>query len=106
LADKVKIAAEQAKKTTMPYLDKAETLADDKFEETKEAKDLITKVLHNNPKVLQTPKPEVRAKSLKDSAIHLDLRHWANNEYFSAVFTETLENCKTAFDAAGIMIQP
>jgi hypothetical protein len=52
LADKVKIAAEQAKKTTMPYLDKAETLADDKFEETKEAKDLITKVLHNNPKVL------------------------------------------------------
>jgi small conductance mechanosensitive channel len=28
------------------------------------------------------------------------------SEDYGAVFTETLENCKTAFDAAGIVIQP
>lgn len=72
----------------------------------KKAKDLIMEVLNTNPKVLQTPKPEVFVKNLTDSAIQLAVRPWANNEDFGAVFTETLENCKTAFDAAGIVIQP
>lgn len=72
----------------------------------KKAKDLIMEVLNTNPKVLQTPKPEVFVKNLTDSAIQLAVRPWANNEDFGAVFTETLENCKTAFDAAGIAIQP
>lgn len=72
----------------------------------KKAKDLIMEVLNNNPKVLQTPKPEVFVKNLTDSAIQLAVRPWANSEDFGVVFTETLENCKTAFDAAGIVIQP
>jgi small conductance mechanosensitive channel len=72
----------------------------------KKAKDLIMEVLNNNPRVLQTPKPEVFVKNLTDSAIQLAVRPWANNEDFGSVFTETLENCKTAFDTAGIVIQP
>ncbi|NRS87301.1 small conductance mechanosensitive channel [Flavobacterium sp. 7E] len=72
----------------------------------KKAKDLIMEILNNNPKVLQTPKPDVFVKNLTDSAIQLAVRPWANNEDFGAVFTETLENCKNAFDAAGIIIQP
>lgn len=72
----------------------------------KEAKDLIMQVLNSNPKVLQTPQPEVFVKNLTDSAIQLAVRPWANNEDFGIVFTETLENCKIAFDAAGIVIQP
>jgi small conductance mechanosensitive channel len=44
-------------------------------------------------------------KNLTDSAIELAVRPWASEDY-GAVFTETLENCKTAFDAAGIVIQP
>jgi small conductance mechanosensitive channel len=72
----------------------------------KKAKDLILSILNENPKVLQIPQPEVFVKNLTDSAIELAVRPWANSADFAAVFTETLENCKTAFDAAGIVIQP
>jgi small-conductance mechanosensitive channel len=44
-------------------------------------------------------------KNLTDSAIELAVRPWAKRRLWCR-FTETLENCKTAFDAAGIVIQP
>ncbi len=72
----------------------------------KKAKDLITEVLNNNPKVLKTPAAEVSVKLLTDSSIQLAVRPWANNADFSTVSSDTLENCKLAFDAAGIVIQP
>lgn len=72
----------------------------------KKAKDIITEVLKSNPKILQTPAAEVSVKNLTDNAIQLAVRPWANNEDFSAVFAETLENCKSAFDKEGIIIQP
>jgi small conductance mechanosensitive channel len=71
----------------------------------KKAKDLIEAVLINNPKVLQTPKPEVFVKNLTDSAIQLAVRPWAKNSDFGAVSSDTLESCKLAFDTAGIAIQ-
>ncbi|MBX9887818.1 MAG: mechanosensitive ion channel [Flavobacteriaceae bacterium] len=72
----------------------------------KQAKDIITAILKNNPKVLKTPKAEVFVKNLTDSAIQLAVRPWAKNEDFGSVFTQTLEDCKNAFDEAGIAIQP
>ena len=72
----------------------------------KKAKEIITEVLKNNPKVLKTPAAEVSVKNLTDSSIQLAVRPWANNEDFWGVYSETLEKCKLAFDAAGIVIQP
>jgi small conductance mechanosensitive channel len=72
----------------------------------KQAKDIILDILNNNPKVLQDPKPDVFVKNLTDSAIELAVRPWANKDDYGSVFTETLENCKNAFDKAGIKIQP
>lgn len=72
----------------------------------KKAKDLITEVINNNPKVLKTPAAEVSVKLLTDSSIQLAVRPWANNADFGAVSSDTLESCKLAFDAAGIVIQP
>jgi small conductance mechanosensitive channel len=72
----------------------------------KKAKNIITEVLNNNPKILKTPIAEVSVKNLTDNAIQLAVRPWANNEDFGAVFSETLESCKLAFDAAGIVVQP
>jgi small conductance mechanosensitive channel len=72
----------------------------------KKVKEIITAILKNNPKVLQTPAAEVSVKNLTDSAIQLAVRPWANNEDYGVVFSETLESCKLAFDAAGIVIQP
>ncbi|PRZ25046.1 mechanosensitive ion channel family protein [Flavobacterium granuli] len=72
----------------------------------KKAKDIITNVLKANPKVLKTPGFEVSVKSLTDTSIQLAVRPWATNENFGSITSETLENCKIAFDAAGISIQP
>lgn len=72
----------------------------------KKAKDIITEVLKNNPKVLKTPAAEVSVKNLTDSSIQLAVRPWANNEDYWGVYAETLEGCKLAFDDAGIVIQP
>jgi small conductance mechanosensitive channel len=72
----------------------------------KKAKEIITAILNNNPKVLLTPAAEVSVKNLTDNSIQLAVRPWANNEDFGAVFSDTLENCKLAFDAAEITFQP
>ncbi|MBC7493551.1 MAG: mechanosensitive ion channel [Flavobacterium sp.] len=72
----------------------------------KKAKDIITAVLNKNPKVLKIPKFEVSVKNLTDNSIQLAVRPWVNNEDFGIVYAETLENCKLAFDTAGICIQP
>ena len=72
----------------------------------KKAKDIITGVLKNNPKILKTPEAEVSVKLLTDSSIQLAVRPWAKNEDFWNVYSDTLENCKLAFDAAGIELQP
>ncbi|MFV8268613.1 mechanosensitive ion channel family protein [Flavobacterium sp. GT2N3] len=72
----------------------------------KEAKDIIIDVLNNNPKVLKAPAAEVSVKNLTDNAIQLAVRPWAASEDFWGVYADTLQNCKQAFDTAGIVIQP
>ncbi|MBF4472184.1 MULTISPECIES: mechanosensitive ion channel family protein [Flavobacterium] len=72
----------------------------------KKAKDIITKALADNPKVLPSPAAEVSVKNLTDSSIQLAVRPWAKNEDFSSVVATTLEDCKLAFDNAGITFQP
>jgi small conductance mechanosensitive channel len=72
----------------------------------RKAKEIITAVLNNNPKILTNPVAEVSVRNLTDNAVQLAVRPWASNDNFSAVSSETLENCKLAFDAAGITIQP
>lgn len=72
----------------------------------KKTKDILLDVLIKNPKVLKTPAPEVFVKNLTSSSVEFAVRPWAKNENYGAVFSETLENCKTALDEAGIAIQP
>ena len=82
------------------------TLAISYDTDIKKVKEIITVILQSNPKVLITPAPEVAVKNLTDNAIQLSVRPWATNEDYGVVFSETLESCKLAFDAAGIVIQP
>lgn len=82
------------------------TLAISYDTDIKKAKDLITDVLKNNPKVLKSPEAEVSVKLLTDSSIQLAVRPWASNADYGSVSSDTLENCKLAFDTAGIVIQP
>lgn len=70
------------------------------------AKDIITKVLDSNPHVLKTPEAEVYVKILTDTAIQLSIKPWATNNDYDNVCSDTLQDCKEAFDLAGITIQP
>lgn len=70
------------------------------------AKELILNILENNPKVLKHPKPTVAITDLTDSSIKFAIRAWTETLDFSDVSSDILEDCKTAFDAAGISIQP
>ncbi|OXA79683.1 mechanosensitive ion channel family protein [Flavobacterium frigidimaris] len=72
----------------------------------KKAKEVLLDVLNKNPKVLKKPAPEVFVKNLTASAVEFSVRPWAKNANYGAVFSETLENCKTALDEAGISVQP
>ncbi|PZX93557.1 mechanosensitive ion channel family protein [Flavobacterium aquariorum] len=72
----------------------------------KAAKDIITTVLKNNPKVLTSPAAEVSVKNITDNSVQLAVRPWAKNEDYGTVVSDTLENCKLALDAEGINFQP
>ena len=72
----------------------------------KTAKDIITQVLNNHPKILKTPAATVFVKNMTDSAIHLAIRPWSHNEDFNDVTSDVLEIIKEEFDKAGIVVQP
>jgi small conductance mechanosensitive channel len=72
----------------------------------KKAKDVLLDVLNKNPKVLKKPAAEVFVKNLTASSVEFAVRPWAKNANYGSVFSETLENCKTALDEAGIAVQP
>ena len=72
----------------------------------KTAKEIVLKVLENHPKVLKTPAPTVVVNLLTDSAIQLAIRPWSKNIDFGDMCSDVLEECKEAFDQAGILIQP
>lgn len=72
----------------------------------KTAKEIVMKVMLEHPKVLKNPEPEVAIKTLTDNAIHLAIRPWAKNIDFGIVSSDILENCKEAFENAGIRTQP
>ena len=72
----------------------------------KTAKEIVMQVMLEHPKVLKNPEPEVAVKTLTDNAIHLAIRPWSKNIDFGNVCSDILENCKDAFDKAGISTQP
>ena len=72
----------------------------------KTAKEIVMQVLENNPKVLKNPPPNVAVNLLNDSAIQLAIQPWAKNTDFGEMCSDVLEECKEAFDKAGIVIQP
>lgn len=71
----------------------------------KTAKEIVMQVLENHPKVMKTPAPTVVVNLLTDSAIQLAIRPWSKNIDFGDMTSDVLEECKEAFDAAGIVIQ-
>lgn len=70
------------------------------------AKNIILEIMKANKKVLKNPEPAVAVRELTPSAILLAIRPWSKNEDFAEMTSDVLQACKTAFDNAGISIQP
>ena len=51
------------------------------------------------------PSPSVDIITLTEISVKLSIRPWAINENFSKVCSETLENCKSELQKAGISIK-
>lgn len=72
----------------------------------KTAKGLILEIIDKDPRILKHPAATVSVKELTDSGIKLVIHAWCKKEEHGSVSSDILENAKTAFDNAGIVIQP
>ncbi|RZJ30553.1 MAG: mechanosensitive ion channel, partial [Flavobacterium sp.] len=92
---------------SMEKIRKAElTLAISYATDIRIAKEIILKIMKENPKVLKKPEPVVAVRELTPQSILLAIRPWSKNEDFGEMTSDVLQECKAAFDAAGISIQP
>lgn len=70
----------------------------------KQTKDVLMKVLLDNPNVLKDPAPTVNVSELADSSVNFAVRPWANVADYWGVYFSTIEETKKALDKAGIEI--
>ena len=70
----------------------------------KQTKEVLLKVLTDNPQVLQDPAPSVNVSELADSSVNFAVRPYATVADYWDVYFGTIEKCKIALDAAGIEI--
>lgn len=67
-------------------------------------KNIIGKVIENNPMALKNPAPFVRLSQHGDSALTYTVRIWCKNADYWDVNFDTIESVKKAFDENGISI--
>lgn len=70
----------------------------------KKTKEILLKVLTDNPQVLKDPAPSVNVSELADSSVNFAVRPYATVADYWDVYFGTTEKCKLALDAAGIEI--
>ncbi|MCP4124447.1 MAG: mechanosensitive ion channel family protein [Bacteroidetes bacterium] len=73
-------------------------------EDIKAARDVLMKVMNEDPKVLKDPAPSVNVKELADSSVNLLLLPFAKTEDYWDVTFDIQEQGKIALDKAGIEI--
>ena len=70
----------------------------------KKAKEVLNDILSKDERILEDPKPVVAVSELADSSVNFVVRPWVNSADYWAVFFDTHEAVKLAFDEAGISI--
>ena len=69
-----------------------------------QAKQIMADVLASDSRVLKDPKPTIAMVELADSSVNFVVRPWVNASDYWAVYMDTHEAIKKAFDAKGISI--
>ncbi|HBK82211.1 MAG TPA: mechanosensitive ion channel protein [Flavobacterium sp.] len=70
----------------------------------KEVREVVFNVLNNHPMVLKNPEPEIFVLKLNSSSVDFAIRPWTKSDNYLKVKSDVLEQCKIAFDEAGIEI--
>jgi len=73
-------------------------------DDLKKAKEILTRLVNEDPRVLKDPAPLVIVHSLGDSSVNLQVRAWAKNDDFWAYNWDMTEKVKMTFDKEGISI--
>ncbi|MEL7533085.1 MAG: mechanosensitive ion channel domain-containing protein [Bacteroidota bacterium] len=73
-------------------------------EDIKKAKDVILKVMQDDPKVMTSPAPSVNVLELADSSVNLAIRPYATVADYWDVYFGITEKVKLALNEAGIEI--
>ena len=73
-------------------------------DDIKKAKDIISKILEEDDRILSDPAPLVAVGELADSSVNFNVRPWCNTAEYWNVYFDTHEKVKLTFDAEGISI--
>ncbi len=73
-------------------------------DDIEKAKEVIMKVIENEPLALVDPPPQIYVEDLGDSGVILKVRFWAPTSKWFDAKTKVLEKIKNALDEAGIEI--
>lgn len=68
------------------------------------AKDVLWKIIKENPRILKKPEADVAVAELAGSSVNLVVRPWVNTDDYWSVRFELTEKIKKGFDQAGISI--
>jgi small conductance mechanosensitive channel len=73
-------------------------------DDLKVARDVLTRLCAEHPKVLDDPETKIFVMNLGDSSVDFAVRPWANTEDYSTVYSDLLEQAKVELEAAGCNI--
>ncbi len=73
-------------------------------DDLKKAKEILTNITKNHPKVLSEPETTIAVHALADSSVNFAVRPWVKSEDYWDVYFELTEAVKLTFDEQGISI--
>jgi small conductance mechanosensitive channel len=73
-------------------------------DDIEKAKQVITKILAADDRILKDPAPQVAVSELADSSVNFVVRPWVKTGDYWGVLFDTTETVKKRFDAEGISI--
>lgn len=73
-------------------------------DDIKKAKDIMTRILQEDERVLKDPAPLVAVAELADSSVNFNVRPWVKTGDYWNVYFDTHEKIKLTFDAEGVSI--
>ncbi len=73
-------------------------------DDIKKAKEILRKILEDDPRVLKDPAPVVVVGELADSSVNFNVRPWVKTADYWGVYGDVHEKVKLTFDEQGISI--